>query len=125
MRFLRDMNLSPSLAARLREQGHDALHVIDIGQGSLPDQDVFTRASADRRIVITFDLDFGEIAGAIDETRSGLLLLRLRRAGQSYVWNRLQVAIAQAGEALAAGAIVLVEDTRIRVRRPRLEEQSP
>jgi predicted nuclease of predicted toxin-antitoxin system len=70
MRFLLDMYLSPAIAGRLRELGHDALHVADIGQGHVPDHDIFARAAADQRIVITFDLDFGEIAGAITEPGS-------------------------------------------------------
>jgi predicted nuclease of predicted toxin-antitoxin system len=122
MRFLLDMNLSPSIADRLQEQGHDAIHVMDAGQGSSPDDDIFKRAAADRRIVVTFDLDFGEIAGAIDQPRAGLILLRLRRARPSYLWDRLRVAIAETSDALEAGAIVLVEDARIRIRRMGAEE---
>jgi len=117
MRFLLDMNLPPAIADRLRAEAHDAIHVADAGFGSLSDRDIFTRAAEDSRIVVTFDLDFGEISGAADHPKTGVILLRLRRARQSYLWDRLRVAIAETGDALEAGAIVLVEDARIRVRR--------
>ena len=83
----------------------------------LPDREIFERAAADGRIVVTFDLDFGEIAGFAYGAGSGVVLLRLRLARQSHLWDRLKLAVAAAGEAMEAGAIVLVEDTRIRIRR--------
>lgn len=89
----------------------------------LSDREIFERAAGDGRIVVTFDLDFGEIAGAVHPVGPGVILLRLKRTRRSYLWDRLRIAIAEAGEALAAGAIVLVEDARIRVRRMRREEK--
>src|SRR5437763_15728921 len=104
MRFLIDMNLPPAIAARLRAEGHDAIHVLDPGYGNLPDREIFEQAAADHRIVVTFDLDFGEIAGSVPSRGASVILLRLRRARQSHLWDRLGVAIAEAGDALDAGA---------------------
>lgn len=123
MRFLLDMNLPPALAGRLRAESHDAIHVTEIGHGNLSDDDIFRRAVEERRIVVTFDLDFGEIAGAAIASGSGVVLLRLKRAGQTYLWDRLRTAIAVAGQAMDDGAIVLVEDARIRVRRRQLDDE--
>jgi predicted nuclease of predicted toxin-antitoxin system len=67
--------------------------------------------------VVTFDLDFGEIAGLVHGAGSSVVLLRLRLVRRSHLWDRLKLAIAAAGEAMEAGAIVLVEDARIRIRR--------
>jgi len=55
MRFLLDMNLPPAMADWLRSDGHDAVHVCEIG-----------------RIVVTFDLDFGEIVGLAGAAGSGV-----------------------------------------------------
>jgi predicted nuclease of predicted toxin-antitoxin system len=116
------MNLPPATAARLREAGHDALHATDARYGNLPDREIFRHAAKEHRIVITFDLDFGDIASAAADPTTSVILLRLKRARSSHLWDRLHVAIAQTHDALTAGAIVLVEDARIRVRRNRPED---
>jgi predicted nuclease of predicted toxin-antitoxin system len=117
MRFLLDMNLPPAVAEWLQSEGHDAVHIRQIGLGQLPDRDVFARAAGEGRIVVTFDLDFGEIVSVAGAAGSGVVLLRLQLARQHNVRQRLQAAVARAAEALHAGAIVVVEDTRIRIRR--------
>ncbi|HYM73624.1 MAG TPA: DUF5615 family PIN-like protein [Stellaceae bacterium] len=63
MRFLLDMNLPPAIADRLRAEGHDAVHALEAGHGNLSDRDIFAHAAENQRIIVTFDLDFGEIAG--------------------------------------------------------------
>ena len=117
MRFLLDMNLPPAMADWLRSEGHDAVHARELGYPALPDREIFARAVEARRIVVTFDLDFGEIAGLTRGEHSGALLLRLRLTRQPYLRERLRVAITEAAAALETGAIVLVEDSRIRIRR--------
>lgn len=117
MRFLLDMNLPPAMAEWLRSAGHDAVHIRELGLAHLPDREVFARAAQEERIVVTFDLDFGEIVGLGWTTGSGLVLLRLRLARQHYLRERLRAAITEGAEALQAGAIVVVEDARIRIRR--------
>lgn len=114
MRLLLDMNLPPQIAEHLRRGGHDAVHVRDIGLGQVQDEDVFARAVAEQRIVVTHDLDFGEIVGLGSGT--SVILLRLRSARRTHVQQRIDTALAEAAPALQTGAVVLVEDARIRIR---------
>jgi predicted nuclease of predicted toxin-antitoxin system len=111
------MNLPPAMVDWLRSEGHDAVHIRELGLGDLADRDVFARAAEDRRIVVTFDLDFGEIVGLSGAEGPAVVLLRLRSARQGYLRARLQAAIGGAAQALATGATVVVEDARIRIRR--------
>ena len=118
MRLLLDMNVSPAIGDALRQDGHDVVHARDLGLGEQPDQAVMARAVFDRRVLITFDLDFGDIAGsAMGADRAGTLLLRLRSARRPLMMARIQQALATTGAALESGAIVLVEDARLRIRR--------
>jgi predicted nuclease of predicted toxin-antitoxin system len=116
MRLLLDMNLPPAMADWLRSEGHDAIHARELGLGRLSDREIFARAAAEQRVTVTFDLDFGEIVGLAAAANAGVILLRLRSARQSALRDRVRVAIARAAKALQSGAIVLVEDARIRIR---------
>ena len=70
MRLLVDMKLSPELAMLLRDAGHDAVHVRDLRMQESPDERIFRRAAADGRIVLTCDLDFGEIVALAGRLRA-------------------------------------------------------
>ena len=61
MRFLFDENLSPQLAVELREMGHDAVSVIEIGLVGAADPAVRGTAIRSGRTLVTLDADFGNI----------------------------------------------------------------
>ena len=58
MRFLVDNALSPTLTALLRDAGHQALHVRDIGLPHAEDDVIFDRAAADNCVLLSADTDF-------------------------------------------------------------------
>ncbi|MGA9865069.1 MAG: DUF5615 family PIN-like protein [Acetobacteraceae bacterium] len=116
MRLLLDMNVPVSIAGWLRDQGHDAVHIRQRDGARMADHDVFAVAAREARVLVTFDLDFGEIVGSVEQQSCGVLLLRLRRIRSPHLQERLKVALTQADAALTAGAIVIVEDARIRIR---------
>ena len=62
MRFLADVGVDQRVVDWLREQGHEVAHLRDEGLHRMADEDVFAKAIAEDRIILTFDLDFGEIA---------------------------------------------------------------
>lgn len=61
MQFLADAGISPATVEFLKQLGHDAVHVRSLGMQRAPGRDVVDRARAENRIVLAFDLDFGEI----------------------------------------------------------------
>lgn len=69
MRFLVDMNLATDVAVWLRTQGHDAVHLRELGLQELGDAAVLAKAAAEKRLVLTFDLDFADISAAAGEAR--------------------------------------------------------
>lgn len=116
LRFLADMGVAMRVVEHLRAQGHDVVHLRDEGLQRLADKDIFAKAIAEARIVITFDLDFGEIAAATRSDCVSIVLFRLPHASTSYVIQRLTAALTAAGEDLPFGIIVTVEANRIRIR---------
>ncbi|HET9765589.1 MAG TPA: DUF5615 family PIN-like protein [Thermoanaerobaculia bacterium] len=100
MRFLADANIPPGVVAWLRGKGHDVWHGTEHGLQSIPDTELFRLGEADQRIVVTFDLDFGEILARSGGTVSTITLrLRLRRA--PHVIARLEHVLATCDELLA------------------------
>lgn len=115
-RFLIDACVDLRVGDWLREQGYDAVHLRDEGLQRLPDSDVFQKASKERRVLITFDLDFSEIAALSTDRTVSLIVLRLRNPRFDYLVGRLASVLMDSGHALQRGAVIMVEDSRFRVR---------
>ena len=116
MRFLADMGVSWRVVDWLRQRGDDVVHLRDQALQRLPDSDVFAKATAEGRVVLTFDLDFGEIVAHLRSTRTSVVLFRLRDARPERVIARLEPVLRESAHALDRGAVVSVEDGRHRVR---------
>jgi predicted nuclease of predicted toxin-antitoxin system len=83
MRIKLDENLPASLAADLRESGHDVETVPGEGLKGRPDTDVWAAAQGEGRFLVTQDLDFSDIRRYSPGTHAGLLLVRLAKPGRS------------------------------------------
>jgi predicted nuclease of predicted toxin-antitoxin system len=117
MKFIADMGVSQRVAAWLRSRGHDVAHLRDEGLHRLPNGQIFEMARARGSVILTFDLDFGEIIALSGESTVSVILFRLNNTTSPFVIERLQSVLDSAAVALQSGAIVVVEDARHRVRR--------
>jgi predicted nuclease of predicted toxin-antitoxin system len=117
MRFLADAGISPRTVADLVREGHDAVHVRMLQMHRAPDQVILDHAASEARIVLTFDLDFGDLLALGVRDRPSVILFRLSDERPDAVNRRLRAVLAEQATALAAGALILVEDARYRVRR--------
>jgi predicted nuclease of predicted toxin-antitoxin system len=69
LRFLIDNALSPLVAERLRDAGHDVAHVRDHGLATASDAEVFAHAVEEDRILVSADTDFGTLLALRGEGR--------------------------------------------------------
>ncbi len=116
LRFLADMGVSQSVVEWLRSEGHDAVHLREEGLHRLPDPEVFGKGLEEKRVVITFDLGFGEIVASSRQMVS-VIVYRLRNARASHQVERLESVLSVVSEDLKRGAVVVIEEARHRVRR--------
>ena len=96
---------------------HDAVHLRDEGLIRLPDPEIAAKAVAEGRIVLTFDLDFGDILAIARSEAPSVVIFRLRNQTPAAVNPRLFRVINDCAAELLSGAIVIVEDEGFRVRR--------
>jgi predicted nuclease of predicted toxin-antitoxin system len=111
------MGVSAQVVEWLLDKGHEVAHLRDEGLHRLPNGEIFRKASEEDRIVLTFDLDFGEIAALTTGSLASVITFRLRNPCVDMVIRRLDAVLAASAPQLEAGAIVSVEDARHRVRR--------
>lgn len=93
------------------------MHLREEGLQRLPDGAIFVKAADEGRTVLTFDLDFAEIAAMSRGHAVSVLVFRLRDGRAMRVINRLRAVLPMAREAIEAGAILVVEESRHRIRR--------
>ena len=77
LKFLLDANLSPETANFMRSLNFDVKSLIEEGLGGLTDSEVIKIAQKERRVIITFDIDFGELYYFAFKKNFGVLVLRL------------------------------------------------
>lgn len=110
-----DENMPAAMVKLLQEARHDAATVMDEGLSGTDDSEVIKAATSESRILITFDVDFGNIRAFPPGSHAGVVVFRLhdqrwavleepaRRMLKSGTLDRLQRGLA------------IIDESRIRI----------
>ncbi|HWW60416.1 MAG TPA: DUF5615 family PIN-like protein [Thermoanaerobaculia bacterium] len=115
MRLLFDACMWGGAVQALRAAGHDVVWV-DEWERDPGDAAILSACADERRVLVTLDKDFGELAIKHRLPHSGII-----RIVEDSVWEHAalcQRALDECGADLSLGAIVVVELGRIRSRLP-------
>jgi predicted nuclease of predicted toxin-antitoxin system len=115
--LLIDANLSPRISSRSRAEGHETVHVADIGMLKASDESILAHAAAAGQVVVTADTDFGELLAVSGASRPSVVLLRSAdHLTPDQQASMLAANLPAVAEELEAGAVVSMARGRLRVR---------
>ena len=111
------MPVSPELVPWLNEQGHEAVHAQTIGLGTASDSAVMSQAISEGRIVITADLDFGNLLAKSGGTAPGIILFRGGNYSEREMRQLVKRVLEKVKPDVLEHAISVVDKRRIRITR--------
>ena len=112
-----DNALSPALADSLRQSGHDAIHVRDVGLDAAEDEVIFARAATESRVLLSADTDFGTLLALRRETKPSVILFRRRPDRRPAQQAALLLANLNAiQKSLELGCVAVFDEARMRIR---------
>jgi predicted nuclease of predicted toxin-antitoxin system len=115
VRILADENVPMVIVEALRSRGHDVSWAVTDAPAS-SDETLLARASADQRLLVTLDKDFGELAFRTRQAAAnGIVLIRARAPSPAEL-TRIAVAALESRDDWS-GHFAVVEDDRIRMTR--------
>ena len=111
-----DMNLSVEWIAELAKHGWTAVHWSTVGDPAAEDSAIMAWALANRHVVFTHDLDFGTTLALTHAIGPSVLQVRGQSVLPEDISPAVIAALRQHEAALAAGALVVVDLKKARVR---------
>jgi len=116
MNFKIDENLPIEVAERLRQEGYDALSVVEQYLSGSPDSDLAYICQQEKRALITLDTDFANIRAYPPSHFFGLIVFRLHWQDKLHILKVLEELIPQLANEVLQQHLWIVEETRIRIR---------
>lgn len=116
MKILIDMNLSPDWREILAKHGYEVVHWSSVGHPTAPDKTILQYARNNGYVVLTHDLDFGAILSATGSMSPSVIQIRTQDVLSERFQSLLLNALRQFESELNAGALIVVDESRSRVR---------
>lgn len=124
MKLKLDENLSRHLKQPLRSLRHDVATAAEEGLLSQPDVAVAAAAKAEERILLTLELEFGDLRKFPPGSHPGIVLFRPRSFGPLEVNRVVSEFIGSVDLNQLSKCVVIVEPLRVRIRRAPLDLDS-
>jgi hypothetical protein len=115
VQFLADESCDFAVVRALRSSGFDVVAVSEIAP-RLTDRAVVELAIRERRIILTEDKDFGQLAYSSQKPGPGIILIRFPTGVRAGLPEALLALIGK-GEQHIAGRFVVIQPGRVRVGR--------
>ena len=107
LRILVDENIPNVTVSELRTLGHDVLDVRGTQRQGMFDDELWSLAQAEQRVLVTTDKGFSEHR---DERHCGILVIRLRQPNEAKIHVRILAAFRQFTDRDWPGLLLIVRD---------------
>ena len=118
-KFLLDENISHETTEFLKSMGYDVKSVAHFGLAGASDEEIAKKAVATKRMLITLDLDFGEIFYFGTRQKLGVIVLRLKHQTIEEV-NKALYRLLKSGileKKSMESSLIVIGEHRVRIRR--------
>ena len=116
VKILLDMNLSPDWVHALETHGWQAVHWSAVGDPQASDREIMDWAATHEYVVFTHDLDFASMLALSHAAGPSVLQVRAMDVLPDHLERSVMAALEQHEADLSAGALVVVDVHRSRVR---------
>jgi predicted nuclease of predicted toxin-antitoxin system len=116
VKLLIDMNLSPLWVAVFARRGWHAIHWSSVGDPKASDRTVMEYARSNDYVVFTHDLDFGTLLALAGSSGPSVIQIRAQDILPEHLERLIIAAFREHEAAIEAGALVVVDEERARVR---------
>lgn len=117
MTFFLDINIPVSFADFLKKQGHTVIIGAESGFHGKSDWEICEFAAKNRSIIVTHDLDFGELLAVSGASKPSVVIFRVQPLTREVMTDTFLQALKAAADELDRGAIVVIEKNKYRLRR--------
>lgn len=104
--FLIDGNLPPSLGDVFRANGHEAVHVADLGMQRAADIEIWKHAHSNRAVIVTKDKDFASLAISRADV-CPVILVRIGNVRRAALLAKFRNAMRDVLAALSKGELLI------------------
>jgi len=111
-----DENLPGEGATLLRNAGFEADTVSDENLAGADDSEILRRSQVEGRVLVTLDLDFGNVRAYPPAEHAGIIVLRLKRQDKHKVLAMMSRLASTLPSRTPDGELWIVEADRIRFR---------
>ena len=117
IKFLVDENIPPSFVDFLQALGYSSFLSSDLFPKGTDDDILFEYPSKNNLVILTHDLDFSRIHAMVGKGKPSVITVRIEPMSVSLLKEILTHHLKPLQDELETGAIVIIEQKQIRVRR--------
>ena len=110
------MGIAQSVSSWLKSQEHDAIHLNDEELYKLSDISIIEKALNERRIIVTTDMDFGQLLAFNKSHKVSVIQFRTSTFTPLNIQNKLELLFEEFSNQLDGDFIITIEDNRTRFR---------